>query len=203
MNLPLQIFPQRGEIFGEYQKWKTASLFSIQYGGIKNLLEYVSNFPLLFRNINVARKDINPLFKENAEKECFVSQPKRMLVSSYFLENGAIITPFLLFYVDLGLLCRNIHRFLQYTLTSCFNNFAESAVKARREGDENSNSNVFAETMMLLVNSSYGYQIVDRSLYTVSIYLSDAKRHEAISSKTFECLDSQKDEVFEVNLRSQ
>ena len=32
---------------------------------------------------------------------------------------------------------------------------------------QNSFSNVVAETMMLLVNSSYGYQIIDRSRYTV------------------------------------
>ena len=36
----------------------------------------------------------------------------------------------------------------------------QSAVDARREGDENPNSGVVAETMKLLANSSYGYQIM-------------------------------------------
>ena len=44
----------------------------------------------------------------------------------------------------------------------CFNYIVQSVVDARREGDENS-PGVVAETMKLLSNSSYGYQIMDRS----------------------------------------
>ena len=36
----------------------------------------------------------------------------------------------------------------------CFNNFVASAVKARREGDENSKPSVVADAMKLLSNSS-------------------------------------------------
>ena len=45
----------------------------------------------------------------------------------------------------------------------CFNTFLQSAVDARRQGDENPNSSVVADTMKLLANSTYGYQIMDRS----------------------------------------
>ena len=91
-----------------------------------------------------------------------------MLISSYFLENGTLITPLLLFYLDLGLVCKKIYRFVEYTPVKCFNKFVQSAVDARREGDENPNSSVVAETMKLLANSSYGYQIMDRSRHTVT-----------------------------------
>ena len=43
------------------------------------------------------------------------------------------------------------------------------------EVGENLNSSVVAETMKLLANSSYGYQIMDRSRQTVAKYLSDGK----------------------------
>ena len=43
----------------------------------------------------------------------------------------------------------------------CFNGFVQSVIDARREGDENSDSSVVAETMEILCNSSYGYQIMD------------------------------------------
>ena len=56
------------------------------------------------------------------------------------------------------------------------------------KGDENSNSSVVAETMKLLANSSYFYQIMDRSWNTVTKYLSDEKTHPAINSKLFEKL---------------
>ena len=45
----------------------------------------------------------------------------------------------------------------------CLNPFVQSAVNARREGDENQNSTVVAETMKVLANSSNGYPILDRS----------------------------------------
>ena len=86
-----------------------------------------------------------------------------MLISSFRLTNGTILTPLLLFYLKLGLVCEKLHRFVQYTPRKCFNIFLQSAVDARRQGDENRNSSVVAETMKLLANNSYGYQIMDRS----------------------------------------
>ena len=54
-------------------------------------------------------------------------------------------------------------------------------VDARREGDENPLSGVVAETMKLLGNSSYGYQIMNRSRHTITKYLNDEKTHKAIN----------------------
>ena len=95
-----------------------------------------------------------------------LKQPQRMLISSFKLENGTVITPLLNFYLSLGLKCTKIYRFVQYTPKKCFNNFVQSVVDARRVGDENPESSVVAETMKLLGNSSYGYQIMDRSRHT-------------------------------------
>ena len=85
-----------------------------------------------------------------------------MLISSFTIQNGTLITPLLLFYLQLGLVCTKIHCFVEYTPKKCFNSFVQSAVDARRKRDENPNSSVLAETMTLLANSSYGYQIMDR-----------------------------------------
>ena len=56
---------------------------------------------------------------------------------------------------------------------------------ARRQGDENSNSSVVAETMKLLANSLYVHQIMDPSLHNVTKYRTVEKTHIAISSKIF------------------
>ena len=93
-------------------------------------------------------------------------KPQRMLISSYKLNNGIVITPLLKFYLKLGLRCTKIYRFVEYTPQKCFNDFVQSVVDARRKGDENLDSSVVAETMKLLGNSSYGYQIMDRSRHT-------------------------------------
>ena len=125
-----------------------------------------------------------------------------MLISSFFLENGTLtlITPLLLFYLELGLVWKRIYRFIGYTPVKCFNKFEQSAVDARRERDENPNFSVVAETMKLLANSSYGYQFKDRSRHTVTKYLNDEKTHGAVNTKLFKRLDHINDQLYEVKL---
>ena len=86
-----------------------------------------------------------------------------------------------------------IHWFVQYIPRSFFNNFVQSAVDARRQGDEKPNASVVA-------NSSYGYQKMDRSRYTVTKYLTDEKTHIAINSKMFKRLNHITDQLYEVEL---
>ena len=103
-----------------------------------------------------------------------------------------------MFYLQLGLVVTKIHRFVEYTPKKCFNSFAQSAVDAGRQGDDNPNASVVAETMKLLANSSYGYQIIDRSGHTVTKYLADEKTHAAIFSKPFKKLDHVNNSLYEV-----
>ena len=71
---------------------------------------------------------------------------------------------------------------------------------ARRQGDEKPNSSVVAETMKLLANSSYCYQIMDRSRHTVTKYLTDEKTNSAINRKMFKRLNHITDQLYEVEL---
>ena len=154
----------------------------------------------MFKKTVVSRNDIGDLMKEYAEKEGIMPQPRRMLISSFILTNGTILTPLLLFHLKPGLFCKKIHRFVQYTPRKCFDNFVQSAVDARRQGDENPNSSVAAETMKLLANSSFGYQILDRSRHTVTKCLTAEKTHSAIISKMFKRLNHITDQQYEVEL---
>ena len=166
----------------------------------EHLRDYFSNSPPIYKNTAVSRDDIGNLMKQYAEKENIMVQPRRMLISSFILTNGTTITPLLLFYLQLGLVCKKIHRFVQYTPRKCFGNFVQSADDARRQGDENLNSSVVAKTMKLLANSSFGYQIMDRSRHTVTKYLSDEKTHSAFNSKLFKLLNHITDQLYEVEL---
>ena len=71
----------------------------------EHLRDYFSNFPPIFKNTAVSRDDIGNLKKQYAEKENIIFQPKRMLISSFILTNGTIISPLLLFHLQLGLVC--------------------------------------------------------------------------------------------------
>ena len=159
-----------------------------------------ANFPPIFKNTLVSKSDIGHLMKNYAEEKRLLSQPRKMLISSFALQNGTLITPRLLFYLQLGLVCTKIHRFVKFTPKKCFNSFVQSAVDARRQDDKNPNSSVVAETMKFPANSSYGYQIMDRSRNTVMRYLSDEKTHAAINSKLFKELDHLNNSFYEVEL---
>ena len=91
-----------------------------------------------------------------------------MLKSSFTLQKGTLITPLFLVNLVLGPVVTKIHRFVEYIPRKCFNSFVQSALDAGGQNDENSNSSVIAETMKLLANSAYGYQIMDRSRHTVT-----------------------------------
>ena len=97
-----------------------------------------------------------------------LTQPGRRFISSFSLENGTINTPLHLFYLDLGLVCKKIYRFVHYTPIKCINNFVQFAVNARRDGNEHPIFSVVAETMKLVANSTYGSQILDLSRHTVA-----------------------------------
>ena len=75
--------------------------------------------------------------EEYAKKEGILSQPRRVLKSSFHLKNRTIITPLLLHHLHLGLECTKIHQFVQYNPKKCFNSSVQPAVNARRQADEN------------------------------------------------------------------
>ena len=166
----------------------------------ENLRANFANFPPIFKNTLVSKSDIGDLMKNYAEEERLLSQPRKMLTSSFTLQKRTLITPLLLFHLQLGLVVTKTHRFVEYTPKKCFSNYVQSAVDARRKGDENLTSIVVAETMMLLANGSYGYQIMVRSRHTVTKYLSDEKTHAAINSNLFKKLDHVNNSLYEIEL---
>ena len=198
-------FPYRRSLAAEQllEEIKKGKLFGYVQCDIEvpeNLGANFANFPPIFKNTLVSKNDIGNLMKNYAEEERLLSQPRKMLISSLTLQNGTIITPLMMFYLNLGLLCTKIHLFVEYTPKKCFNSFVQLAKDARRQGDENPNSSVIAGTRKLLANSSYGYQIMDRSRHTVTKYLSDEKTHAAIESKLFKRLDYINNSLYEVEL---
>ena len=138
--------------------------------------------------------------KNYAIENEMLKHPQRMPISSFKLENGTVINPLFNFYMELGLQCTKIYRFVQYSPRKCFNNFVQSVVDAKREGDENPLSGVVAETMKLLGNSSYGYHIMDRSRHTITKYLSDEKTHKAANEPLFKRLNTVEKDLYEVEL---
>ena len=123
-----------------------------------------------------------------------------MLTSNLKLENGTVITPLFSFYMELGLQCTKVYPLVQYSPRKCFNNFVQSVVDARRERDEIHLSGVVAETMKRLGNSSYEYQIMDRSNHTITKNLNYEKTHKATNEPLFKRLNAAEKDLYEVEL---
>ena len=69
----------------------------------ENLRVNYANFPPIFKNTLVSKNDIGDLMKTYAEEGGIRSQPRKMLISSFTLQNGTLVTRLLLFYLQLGL----------------------------------------------------------------------------------------------------
>ena len=82
---------------------------------LEELCERFANFPPIFKNCDVGRENIGNFMLEYAEKNALLLKPQRMLISSYKINNGIVITPLLKFYLKLGLRCTKIRRFVEYT----------------------------------------------------------------------------------------
>ena len=138
--------------------------------------------PQVFKNCFVRRDDIGEYMKTYAEKYGLLQHPSKLLITSFHWENGNVISPLFNFYLNLGLECTKILRFVEYIPQKCFKGLVKSVVEGWRLGDQNKNSTVIAETMTLLSNSSYGYQIMDRSKHTVTNFLDEEKTNRDIIS---------------------
>ena len=86
---------------------------------------------------------------------------------------------FSFFFLDIGLQRTKNNRLVAYIPRKEFNSFVQSVVDARRAGDKIPLSGVVAETMNFLGNSSYGYQILERSKHTSTKYLGDEKKTQS------------------------
>ena len=157
-----------------------------------------ANFPPIFKNVEVSRDDIGDEMKQHAIQNKLLTKPRKMLISSFFQVNGCFITPLIQFLAKKGAYVTRVYRFIEYIPVKCFKGFVQTAVDARRAGDDNSDSVVMAETMKLLANSSYGYQIMNREKHRSTHYANDSNVDAYINKKTFYSYSTVADDVYEV-----
>ena len=77
------------------EQMRSGKLFGYVQCDIEVPEELKKNFaicPPIFKNTNVGQHDLRLLMKDYAEKEGLLCQPRIMLISSYFLEKGTLIT---------------------------------------------------------------------------------------------------------------
>ena len=133
--------------------------------------EQFATFPPFSKKMNMYRNDIVPLMQEYADSLGSMSRQRRMVISSFEVKNGTVITPVRLSNLELELICRKIYRIVQYTHVKAFNGFVQSTIDAQRQTKEDTDSSVNAKTMKIHAKISYGHQFIDRRCDSVTKYL--------------------------------
>ena len=93
------------QLLGEIRERKLFRYVQCYIEAPENLKSKLANFPPKLKNTLVNKSDIGNLMENYAEEERFMSQPRRMLISSFTLRYGTLITLLLLFYLQLGIVC--------------------------------------------------------------------------------------------------
>ena len=98
-------FPYRRSFAAEQllEEIKKGKLFGYVQCDIEvpeNLRANFANFPPIFKKTLVSKSDIGDLMKNYAEEEKLLSQPRKMLISSFTLQNGTLIAHLLLFFCN-------------------------------------------------------------------------------------------------------
>ena len=113
-------------------RWnKSKTLYGWKYLFAKYLISKMKyqkfgdqNFSVLlpiFKNSLFSKKDK----EDNAEGERIMSQLRKMVISSFILQTGTLVTALVLFYLQLWLVVRKKHRFIECHPKKCFNSFVQ------------------------------------------------------------------------------
>ena len=89
-------FPYRRSLAAEQllEEIKEGKLFGYEQCDIEvpeNMRSKFVNFPPIFRNTLVSKSDIGDLMKSYAEEERLLSQPQKVLISSFTLQNENLV----------------------------------------------------------------------------------------------------------------
>ena len=85
----------------------------MQFEGSRWTKSKILQFTTYCKSIDVTRNDIGEYMKSYAEENDLLKQPQQMTISSFNLNYWTLITPLFKFYLELGLQCTKINRFLQ------------------------------------------------------------------------------------------
>ena len=121
----------------------------------KHLRAHFAEMTPIFKNVKISRDDIGEPMKKYAEANHIMKQPRRSLIGSYKGKKILLTTPLLQWYLAHGLEVK-IYQVIQYWPNDCFKAFGEKVSQARRDGDQDPDQAIIADTMKLLGNSAYG-----------------------------------------------
>ena len=164
-----------------------------------HLKEKFSEMPPIFKNTFVSREDIGPFMRKFAEENGIMSQPRKLLIGSYFGQKILLSTDLIRWYIEHGLIVTKIYQCIEYIPRACFEPFAQMVSDSRRKGDRDPNCAILAQTYKLMGNASYGKTIENPSNYSHITYASGSSVSSKTNSPLFRSCVEVDDDFFEIS----
>ncbi len=159
------------------------------------------DFQPFYKNVEVDIDNIGDHMKQFAEDNGLMKRPVKCLLLSYFTKKSMLLTPFIKWYLDHGMVIDRIHTFYSFKPDIGFTQFVDKIVTNRRKGDVNPDQKILSELSKLLGNSSIGKALLQKEKHK-NIHLADDKKASfLINNARYDEMNELDNEVYEVAMR--
>ena len=159
-------------------------------------------FPLVYRHYDIDRDDLEPWMYDMAVEKGYLKQPSKLLITCHEATNILLATPLVKFYLEMGLIIKNINKVYQYNAVTCFEEFVTTCQEKRIAGDSDESKALYAKLYKDLANHSYGYTLTRKDRFKTVLYTNAQEMRSHCRKRTF-CTASKvsdNDNLFEVIL---
>ena len=124
----------------------------------EHLKKYFSPLQPIVKNVMLTLNDVSPVMRQFALANKIMSESgkRRQLIASYFGEKTIIITPYLKWLLNKGLIITKVYNIYQYTPHACYEKFKDAVISARKEATKDPAKALIAKSMKLLGNTFFG-----------------------------------------------
>ena len=160
---------------------------------------YYSEMCPLFCTVNVKIEDIGEHMQHHVALHGLSTKPRKLLVSGLKAKKILLLSSLQQWYLQHGLMVTWVYQAVEFVPKACFVSFTEAVTKARREGDNDSQQTVLADTMKLIGNSAYGGIIMQKERqHQVKYFRKRQHAVMAINSPRFRKVSEMDGEFFEI-----
>ena len=154
-----------------------------------NLLEYFEEAPPLFVHFNIGKEHLSPEMLALAERDGLLKRPRKSLVSVRSGENVVVITPVLKWLLEKGLVCKKIHRIVEFKPFSYYKEFEKTVTQHRSAADKDPDRKAVGQLWKLVGNSCYGKTVERREKYTKTSFYDGLTAGRMVNLNNFRHLE--------------
>ena len=116
----------------------------------------------IFKNTEFPLKDVAQHMQDYTKEHNIKDIPRFLLIRSYFGKKIGLLTSFLKWYLNHGLVITHIYTVVEYIPNAAFSSFMTQVAQARLDGDRDNDKAVIAESMKLIGNSRHEKLITNK-----------------------------------------